>query len=447
MAKSHGGRAMFGSKFGVIAAAVGSAVGLGNIWRFPYEAGTHGGGAFLLCYIIAILVLGIPTICAEYALGRAGRANIFGTYRKFSNSNRWNWAGCLGILASIMILSFYSVVAGWTLEYFFRSISNSFAGMTAEDYHSEFVSFSTSNWRPLLCTLLFLGINYAVMRRGVTAGIERISKLLMPILFVILIVFCINSLMMDKAQEGLAFLFRPDFTQITPSVMLSALGQAFFSLSIGLGCMMIYGSYIKADANLTKMATVTVALDTLVAILAGVVIFPAVFTFGFSPAAGPALVFEVLPAIFNQLPGGVIWSALFFLLLFVASLTSTISMSEDFIAYCTEERGMSRRSATNLNLGIAVVLGSLCTISFGCLNDFKIFGLTIFELFDYVASNILLPIGGIAVTIFAGWIVKKSVMKQQLGVSGIVFKPLMICLRYIAPISILLVFLRSIGII
>ena len=442
-------RAQFATRLGVIAASVGSAVGLGNIWRFPYEAGTHGGGAFMLCYVLFIFVLGVPVITAEFIMGRGTRSNVFGAYRTLRPGGYWHWAGYIGIVASLMILSFYSVVAGWTMEYLVQSAAGTLDLASMADYHARFDEFSTGNWRPLAWTLVFLALNFLILRRGVTRGIERMSNIMMPLLFIILLIFCVNSLTMPGAAEGLEFLFAPDFSKLEPSVILGAMGQAFFSLSIGLGCMMTYGSYFSKDTHLGRSALVIGILDTVVAILAGVIIFPAVFTYGTSPAAGPTLVFEVLPNIFHQMPGGVIWSTLFFFLLLLASLTSTISMSEISIAYFTERHHMSRQKATVTNTVIAMTFGSLCALSFGCLADVHIFGQTIFSLFDYVTSNIMLPFGGLVVAVFVGWFVDRRYVRDQLTNRGSFAMPalpvLMFCLRYIAPLGITLVFLNSIG--
>lgn len=441
-------RAQFATRLGALATTVGSAVGLGNIWRFPYEAGVHGGGAFMLCYIAFIVALGIPVLCAEFVMGRETRSNVFGAFRSLAAGTPWYMVGYIGIFASLLILGFYSVVAGWTIEYFWQSLTGGLDFTSQEQYHEQFDQFSTGAWRPLLWTVLFLTFNFIILVRGVTKGIEKMSNLLMPVLFALLVLFCINSLTMDKALEGLEFLFRPDFSQITPSVLLGAMGQAFFSISIGLGCMMTYASYFRDSTHIGRGACLTASLDTLVAILAGVIIFPAVFTFGMSPAAGPRLVFEVLPSIFHQMPAGVLWSTLFFFLLFLASLTSTISMSEISIAFFVEEKKMTRRGATILNFGIALVLGAVCALSFGCLGDLKICGLTMFNLFDYLSSNILLPLGGMLTAFFAGWILDVKVLRKQLSVEGHTpwwFSLLRFAIRFIAPIGIALIFLHSIG--
>ena len=444
-------RAQFATRLGVIATTVGSAVGLGNIWRFPYEAGMHGGGAFLLIYLFFIFIIGIPVISAEFVIGRHTGSNIAGAFRKLAGNRTWGWVGYIGLTASLMILSFYSVVAGWTLEYICQSIIGFSGANTQEALHAQFDAFSTSDWRPLMWTILFLSINLWILRRGVQKGIEKMSNIMMPALFLLLIVFCINSLCMPGAGDGLKFLFCPDFSKIDSSVLMGAMGQAFFSLSLGLGCLITYSSYFSHSTRLVKSASVIAGLDTMVAILAGVIIFPAIFTFGEQPAAGPKLVFEILPAIFTSLPGGVIWSTLFFILLFFASLTSTISMSEITIAYFVEEKNMTRRNATWLNYAIAVIFGSLCALSFGSLNHVTIFGKTFFELFDFISSNILLPIGGMAISIFVGWILDKSIVRDEVTNRGKVsvhtLGAIIFCLRYVAPICIAIVFLCGIGLI
>lgn len=431
---------------GVIATTVGSAVGLGNIWRFPYEAGTHGGGAFLLCYLFFIFVIGIPVICSEFVMGRAARSGILGSFRHHSGGRRWDWIGYCSILAAILILSFYSVVAGWTMEYTYESAVGRLGDVADAALHDRFDGF-ISGWGSVCWMIVFLLINALVLLGGVKKGIERMSNILMPVLFLILLVFCVNSLVMPGAAEGLKFLFAPDFSAITPGVVLGAMGQAFFSLSIGLGCMMTYASYFSDSTRIVKSATTTALLDTLVAVLAGVIIFPAVFSFGMEAEAGPKLVFEVLPSIFARLAGGGVWSTMFFFLLVLASLTSTISMSEIFIAFVCDEFRMSRRSATILLTMIAMTLGTLCALSFGPLRDATVFGKTVFDLFDYVSSNILLPVGGMVISLFVGWRLDRRTFTSQLNPNGRlprwVMTWILVSLRFIAPLCILAVFLAS----
>lgn len=442
-------RAVFATKIGAIATTVGSAVGLGNIWRFPYEAGVHGGGAFMICYLGFVLLLGIPVLCAEFIMGRGTRANVFGAYRKLAPKGKWDLLGILGIIASLLILSFYAVVAGWTAEFCLASLSGNLEFASEEARHEGFMQL-TSGTNSITWTLIFLAFNFIILMGGVTKGIERASNILMPLFFLLLIAFCVNSMFMPGFSEGISYLFKPDFSAITPSVILGALGQAFFSLSLGLGCMMTYASYFSDKNRLGKTAVTTALLDTTVAILAGIIIFPAVFSFGLSPSAGPTLVFEVLPHIFFQLPGGMIWSTLFFLLLFLASLTSTVSMSEISISYFCEEKGMSRTKATILSTAISLAGAMLCALSFGALSDFTIFGLNFFDLFDYLSSNICLPVGGFFCSIFVGWFVERKFLKDQLTDFGKyrfkMLKALVFFLRWLCPAAIFLIFLNSIGI-
>lgn len=441
----------FSTRLGVIAATVGSAVGLGNIWRFPYETGVHGGAAFLIIYIAFILILGIPVLCAEFALGRTTHRNVLGCFRHLKPRQPfWKLIGIIGVTAGVMILSFYSVIAGWTIEYFFASIKGNIFGQSTDDLHSMFADF-TSGFRPIIWTVAFLLINYCVILRGVQKGVEKASNILTPALMILLAVFCVNSLMMPGASEGLAFLFKPDFTQITPTVVIGAMGQAFFSLSLGLGCMLTYASYFPDKTPLVRSATVTVSLDILTALMAGILIFPVVFTYGFSPQEGPTLVFEVLPAIFSQVTGGWFWAPLFFFMLFLASLTSTISMSEIGIAWLTQDRGMSRGKACTLIITVAIVCGVACALSFSYWAGmtFPLIGeFNIFSIFDYTSSNILLPLGGMLISVFAGWMLDRSILHKELTTPHTRFSSLapiiIFLLRYISPVMILVIFIANI---
>lgn len=437
----------FNTKFGVIAATVGSAVGLGNIWRFPYEAGIHGGGAFLIVNLIFVLILGIPVMCAEFMIGRHTGCDVYSAFQKFGKGRGWRVLGWIGIVAAFLILGFYSVVAGWTVEYIYQSVTDFGGASTARQLHDSFVEFSSDPCKPLYWTLLFLIANYIILAQGVEKGIEKMSNILLPVLFVILLAFTVNSLLLPKSAEGLAFLFKPDFSAITPSVVLGALGQAFFSLSLGLGCLITYASYFKPDTPLVRTASLSSLLDTLVAVMAGMIIFPAVFTFGQQPAEGPQLVFEVFPSIFLDMSFGMFWSTLFFILLFVASLTSTISMFEIIIAFLVRSKGMKRINAVTLTLGIVIVLATLCSLSFGPLADVTLFGKSFFNLFDFLSSNILLPLGGMLISIFAGWIIDRNTVTAELqgpspsAAMRIIVKVIVFCLRFIAPLGIGLVFL------
>lgn len=434
-------RAQFGTRLGVIAATVGSAVGLGNIWRFPYECGTGGGGAFLAVYILFVFLIGVPCICAEFSLGRSSRRGMPGAFRISGARKQWGFLGYAAILAAFMILAFYAVVAGWTLEYIIDSATGLFRDTPNSDRHAQFTGF-ISGWKAVLWTVVFLVINGLVMIGGVEKGIERVSNILMPILFLILIVFCINSLTMEGASEGLYFLFHPDISKLTADVVLGALGQAFFSLSLGMGCLVTYSSYFADDTPLIKTSMQIAALDSLVAVLAGVIIFPAVFSFGMTPDQGPTLVFEVLPNIFHSMPGGSFWSFLFFVLLALASLTSIISVSEIIVAFLVDEFRMGRLKATMIITCISLVTGTLCSLSFGPLKS-----LDLFNIFDFTSSNILMPLGGLGVCAFVGWQMRRSdftaQMKMNSKVPAFIFDYISIGIKYVAPAAILIIFIAG----
>lgn len=403
----------------------------------------------MLVYIFFILVIGIPVIIAEFLIGTHTRSNVYGAFQKLHRFKLWKGVGVIGIVASLLIISFYSVVAGWTLRYFFWSFTGFDQPESASTLHARFVDFTKSS-ESVFWAVAFLLVNTLILRRGVQEGIEKMSNLMMPMLFLLLTVFCVRSLFMSGASEGLTFLFRPDFSCIDPPVLMGAMGQAFFSLSLGLGCLITYSSYFSRKTPLISSAATTAGLDTLVAVMSGVIIFPAVFTFGESPAAGPRLVFEVLPSIFGGMPLPALWSALFFLLLFLASLTSTISMSEISIAYFSEERGMSRQKATLISALISLLGSVLCALSFGPLADITVCGkgfFDLFDLFDYLSSNILLPLGGMLISVFVGWFIPRKTVDNVLGATtplrGTLISAIIFCLRFVAPACILAVFING----
>lgn len=442
-------RATFGSKIGVILATVGCAVGLGNIWRFPYMLGENGGAAFLLIYFVCILILGMPVMITEFFIGRHTNRNAAGAFKVLSPGTKWSLIGYNGVLAAFLILGFYAVVAGWTLDYIVQAVSGNLSGKTAEEFKLDFELFSSGVWRPIGWTVAFITVTHIIIILGVEKGIERASKFMMPVLFFILIVLCIRSVTLPNAEKGLAFLFNPDFEKISSSVILSAMGQAFFSLSIGMGCLITYSSYFSKGTNLQWTAIQVTILDTLVALLSGIMIFPAVFSFGIAPTAGPELVFITLPNVFEQMPLGDIWSFIFFVLLALAALTSTISLHEVATAYVHEEHKMSRKKAAwFVSCGI-LTLGIISSLSFGVLKDFTIFGLTFFNLLDYITAKIMLPLGGMMICIFVGMRVDKKILKAELTNRGTVpfyfFNTYAFFTKYIAPILIGLVFLNELG--
>ena len=442
-------RATLGGKLSAVLVAAGSSVGLGNIWRFPYVAGDNGGGAFLLIYIGCVLLLGLPVMIAEFSIGRASRRNAVGAYRALNP--RWSFLGYNGVLAAFLILGFYFVVSGWTAEYMVHSVTGSLARFsTPEEYGSVFQNFISNPWRPVLYTAIFVLVTHFVIALGVQKGIERSAKLLMPLLFVILITLAIHALTMPGSGEGLRFFFQPDFSKVTPSTFLVALGQAFFSLSIGIGTMVTYASYFKPDTNLRHTALNVTILDTLVAVLAGVVIFPAVFSAGIEPSSGPSLVFITLPGIFNSMPLSMVWSSVFFLLLVVAALTSTISLHEVVTAYLHEEWHMSRKAAAWTTTGATMVLGAVASLSLGVLGGWKICGLSIFDSLDYLTANIMLPLGGFFTCIFVGWRLDRQVLKEQITNNGAlkfrIYTLFIFLLRYVCPVTLLMIFLDSLGV-
>ena len=442
-------RVTLGGKLSAVLVAAGSSVGLGNIWRFPYVAGDNGGGVFLLIYIGCVLLLGLPIMLAEFAVGRTTRRNAVGAYHALDR--RWSFIGYNSVLAAFLILGFYFVVSGWTAEYTVHSLTGELASLsTAEEYAAQFEGFISNPWRPLLYTLLFILATHAVIALGVQKGIERSAKVLMPLLFIILIALSIHSLLMPGAAEGMRFLFRPDFSKVTASTLLTALGQAFFSLSVGIGTMVTYASYFKPETNLRHTALNVTLLDTLVAVLAGVVIFPAVFTAGIAPSSGPSLVFITLPGIFNGMPLSMVWSTVFFLLLVVAALTSTISLHEVITAYLHEEWHMSRRAAAWTTTAATMALGTVASLSLGILGGWRICGLNIFDSLDYITANILLPLGGFFTCIFVGWRLDQQILKAQITNDGAlkfrIYRVYIFLLRYVCPIILLMIFLDNLGV-
>lgn len=440
----------FATRMGAIAASVGSAVGLGNIWRFPYEAGDNGGGAFIIVYALCVLVLGIPVMLSEFVIGRSTHKSMMGALKQLFPKGKAHLFTYVCIAGSVITLSFYSVVCGWVCEYLYLSLTGGLSACSADEFGQIFNTFIASPSRCVGWTILFLILNFAVLLRGVEKGIERISRLLMPLLFLLLIVFSVNSLLMPGRSQGMAFLFSPDFSALTLDGVLDALGQAFMSLSLGVACLITYSSYFSDNTSLLKDAGLVALLDTLVAILSGVVIFPAVFSYGLTPAAGPKLVFEVLPAIFQQMPGGMIWCILFFVLLLFASLTSTISLSEISIAFSIEEHGQTRRRATMWCALVVTSIATVCALSFNVLDDIKAFGMNIFDLLNYASANVFMLLGGLFTAVIVGWLLDRKIVKAQLAdgsrLAPILVRAVVFCMRYVAPAAIVLIFLHYVGI-
>ncbi|MRT93495.1 sodium-dependent transporter [Ancylomarina sp. 16SWW S1-10-2] len=447
--KSPQVRDVFSSKMGVIAAAAGSAVGLGNIWKFPYITGVYGGAAFLFVYLGFIALIGLPIMLSEFMIGRKSRSNVFGAFKNLAPNSPWRLVGILGVAAAIMIFSFYGVVAGWSIDYIVKSVTDSFATKSPDELGSMFTHFIENPWLPIFYQLLFMVMTMAIVIIGVKDGIEKYAKILMPILVLIIIVLDIRSVTLEGASEGLNFLFRPDFSKLTADGVLSALGHAFFSLSLGMGTLITYGSYIGNNNNLAKTALQVTIADTLIAILAGIAIFPAVFAFGIEPSSGPGLVFITLPNVFQQMPGGFFFSILFFILLTVAALTSSISILEVVVAYFGEELKIKRKPATILATVMIAIVGVFCSLSMGLLKEYTLFGLNLFDLLDWISANMLLPLGGLFISLFIGWFWGRKKVEEELAkgakLTHALISTLIFVLKFIAPAAIAIVFLNGLG--
>lgn len=452
-------RENFGSKIGAILAAAGSAVGLGNIWRFPIETGQNGGAAYIIIYMSCVILLGIPVMMSEFLVGRHTHANTAGAYNLLAPRTQWKWVGRLGVLSAFLILSYYAVVAGWTFEYAYLSITDKFAGKSVNDYKPIFNQFVTNPWKPLVWTIVVLLITHFVITRGVKKGIERYSKILMPSLFIIIIILVISSVNLPGASAGIDFLLKPDFSKVGNGVILSAIGQAFYSLSLGMGCLTTYASYFRDDTSLGKTALNVGFIDTMVALMSGFIIFPAVFNAGYSlqpQDIGPSLIFITLPNVFQQSFAGLpiigyLFAVLFYLLLIVAAITSSISLHEVVTAYLREEYKISRRrSAIMVTVG-CLLLGSLCSLSFGVLSGVTICERSIFDMFDFITSNILVPLSGISVAIFVGWYLDRKLVENEITnhgrIRGRYLPYVRFLIRYIAPLAIVAILLNQFGLI
>ena len=439
----------FGSKLGILAAAVGSAVGLGNIWKFPYIVGQYGGAAFILVYLLCIAIIGVPIMLVEFSLGRRSGTNAAAVFSLKKTKFPWEIGGYLAVATSFIILSFYAIIAGWLFSYIGRSITGHLFTVDQSAFGAYFDAISSSTLEPLIGTALVLIITAAVCISGVKAGIEKYVKMLMPILFILLILLMIRSVTLEGSNAGLEFLFKPDFSKITSKAILEALGHAFYSLSLGMGIILTYGSYIDKTHNLGTLTVQVAIADTFIALMAGTVIFPAVFAFNMEPNAGPGLIFITLPAVFEQMPMGNIVSVLFFLLIAIAAITSTISLMEVSIAFVIETFKVERKRAT---ISVALALFALAVpsvLSFGIWKDVLIGGRGFFDLFDFVASNIFLPVGGIMVCIYGGWVIGMRNIKDEVTNGGnVVFageKFYTFIIKYVAPLAIFVILLFSTG--
>lgn len=448
-------RETFGSRIGMLLAMAGSAIGLGNIWRFPYTLGKNGGAAFILIYVIMLVVLCLPVMISEYLIGRRGGSNPFRSFDHLAPGSNWRWIGLLAVLSSACILSFYCVVGGWSVKYLVDSCTMAFQD-SGRDYAAFFSSFIGSTFKPLLYTLVFLGLTGLIIVFGVRKGIERMSKVMITVLFVIIVLVVIRSLTLPGAMDGVRYLFVPDFSKVTADTCIAAMGQAFFSLSIGCGCILTYASYVHKDENIAASSAWIAFFDTIFAVIAGLAIIPAVYAIasmnGVEPdvSAGPGLVFITLPGVFSQMPLGGVVSILFFTALMLAAITSSISLMEVVVAFIIEEMHRSRFKAVLICFVLCGVVGVLCSLSFGPLTGFRLFGLSLFDFFDYITSNIMLPLGGLSLAVFAGWRLKRADYLDELTNGGKLKIPRWLCLTIyylvtcVAPVGILLIFLNSI---
>ena len=438
-------RDSFGSRFGALVAMAGSAVGLGNLWRFPYLVGENGGAAFIIIYILLSFIICLPIFVSEFVLGRRSQKNAYAAFRDLSGGSAWKYVGLMTVIVPLVVASYYSVIGGWSFEYLFKACTFSFNGSQAS-MSSMFTDFVSSPWTPLICHTIFLLATCLIVVVGIKDGIEKFSKVMMPLLFFIVIAIAIYSVCLPGAKAGLDYLFNPDFSKIDGKAIAAALGQAFFSLSLGFGTILTYASYVDKKENVLFQSTATAVSDLMFAMIAGVAIMPAVFAFGLNPQSGPGLVFETLPFVFGQMPAGGFIAILFFVALLVAALTSSISMIEVAVAYLVEEKKFSRIGACAALFALCWTVGAMCSLSFGPLSDFTIGGRTIFDFFDNLSSNILMTLGSLLTVIFVGWRLKKTDVYDEFTNGGSlstnvkVFGVLWFLIRYICPLAIIFIF-------
>ncbi|MEC3882995.1 sodium-dependent transporter [Halobacillus litoralis] len=443
-------REQWGTKLGFMLAAMGSAVGLGNIWRFSFVAGNNGGGAFLILYLLFVLLIGVPLLLTEVSIGRKAESDVVGSFQKLAPKTPWYLTGFFGIASAFLILGFYAVVAGWAIFYFWNYINGSFFTSPEVGYDGAFGQFISHSWHPIAWTALFMILTIVIVLSGVKKGIEAANKIFMPLLAIILIGLAFFSLSLDGASEGLKFLFQPDWTAFSnPSIYIAALGQAFFSLSLGMGAMLTYGSYLKKENKLPSATLGIGIMDTFFAVISGVVIFPAVFAFGIDPSSGPPLVFITLPSIFEQMPFGGIIGLVFFFALILASLSSSVSILEVPTAYFMRAFGWTRFATSVLVGSIMFVLGIGVSLGFGLWSGVTPIGdLNILDSMDYIASNILLPLGGLSMALLVGWYFKKSEALEATDMkNGLLGNLWFTIIKFIAPIMIIVIFLNQIGVI
>lgn len=439
------------SRFAFILAATGSAVGLGNIWKFPYITGENGGGAFVMVYLICVVLIGIPIMMAESMLGRRARQSPINAMQSLATEAdadpNWHYLGWLGVLAGFLILSYYSVIGGWSVAYIFKALFGSFSGGDARDIQELFNSFTGNPWVLTFWHSLFMLVTMFIVARGVQNGLEKSVRFLMPGLFVLLMLLVGYAMTTGSYEQGLDFLFKTDFSKITGNAILIAMGHAFFTLSLGMGAIMVYGSYLPKDVSIAKTSMLIAGVDTAVALLAGIAIFPIVFANHLEPGSGPGLIFNTLPIAFGNMTGGWLFGILFFVMLVFAALTSAISLIEPAVSWLVEKHAMERKTAC-LWSGLAVwALGLGTVFSFNVWTDVKFFGKTFFELLDYLTANLMLPIGGFCIAIFAGWIMTREQTENELALANpLLYDLWQVLIRYISPAAVFLVFLHVVGV-
>ena len=446
-------RANFGSKLGVILATAGSAVGLGNVWRFPYMAGENGGAVFIIIYVACVLLLGIPCMISEFIVGRHGQANTARAFRKLAGGTPWALIGYMGVLTGFLITGYYAVVSGWCLQYVWASLAGRLQG-DPEYFMMYFTELSSHPVKPVVWTVVILGLTYLIIEHGVRDGIERASKLLMPTLFILLLIIVVASCMLPGGVKGIEFLFKPDFSKINSDVFLGALGQSFYSLSIAMGCLCTYASYFSKYTDLTRSASQIAVIDCLVAILAGLMIFPAAFSVGVNPDSGPSLIFITLPNVFQQAFAsfpvvGYVISLLFFVLLSLAALTSLMSLHEVSTAFFQEEMHISRKKAAAIVTVSTAIIGAFCSLSLGAADGLSLLGKSLFDCFDFITGQIFLPVVGFLTCLFIGWYVPHKVVRDEFTnwgeLPGRFFHMYIFLVKYVCPLAILFIFLHQLG--
>lgn len=441
--KENKPRATFATRVGAVAAAVGSAVGFGNIWRFPYITGQDGGAAFLLIYIVSVLLLGVPLLIAEFCIGRSAHSNVVSAFRKVAPGTLWYLVGVIGLLVAVLILGFYVVLSGWTLRYTWQALTHTMSG-------TDFGTFVSDPVQPLFWTILAILINVGILVGGVQKGIERASNVMMPALAVILVILVCNSFTLPRFREGIEFLFVPDWSKVTAQTWIDAIGQAFFSLSVAMGIMVAYGSYLSDNTKIGQTAIQVATMDTLIALLAGVVIFPACFSYGVEPGQGSGLVFVTLPQVFAHMPFGWLMGLLFFVLITLAGLTSCMSIFEVPVSFLHEALHVSRRIAVIISAGFALLLGIACSLSLGVWSGFTLGGgLCLFDFLDHLTSHYMMPVCAFLTSLFVGWWLDREIISNAItnwaNDSGWYLRPLLWLLRIVVPVGIMIIFLSGIG--